>query len=424
MSVEQRMWSFFKAKGLNDFGIAGLMGNYRDESGLNPKNLQNSYQNKLGHTDETYTISVDNGSYTNFVNDSAGYGLAQWTFCSRKQNLLNFAKSTGKSIGDLDMQMEFTYKELSEGYKTVLNALKNAKSVLDASNAVLLHYEKPADQSSAVQARRAGYGQEYYDMFAGKEVEEDKKEELPTASKQLRFNIHAGHNPSGKIACGSVGYLNESDENREVCLRVVDKLRSLGHEVYDCTVNDGANQKDVLQKIVANCLKNEVDFDVSIHFNAIKHEEVSDGKTKGTEVWIYPNSEAEPVAKAVCESISELGFTNRGVITSDKLYVLKNTKAPALLIECCFVDDVDDVLLYNVEKMANAIVKGLTGSAVADVPTVSEDGELYYVVVGSYRNKDNAERFAKRLAEDGYLMNEQGNLIRGIVANIKKGISN
>lgn len=238
---------------------------------------------------------------------------------------------------------------------------------------------------------------------------------------KLRFNIHAGHNPSGKVACGSVGYLNESDENREVCLRVVDKLRSLGHEVYDCTVNDGANQKDVLQKIVANCLKNEVDFDVSIHFNAIKHEEVSDGKTKGTEVWICPNSEAEPVAKAVCDSISELGFTNRGVKTSDKLYVLKNTKAPALLIECCFVDDVDDVLLYNVEKMANAIVKGLTGSAVSDVPTVAEDGELYYVVVGAYRSKENAEKFAKHLAENGYVMNDEGNLIRGVITSISKG---
>ena len=187
MSVEQRMWSFFKAKGLNDFGIAGLMGNLRAESGLNPKNLQNSYQNKIGHTDETYTISVDNGSYTNFVHDSAGYGLAQWTFWSRKQNLLNFAKSTGKSIGDLDMQMEFAYKELSEGYKTVLNALKNAKSVLDASNAVLLHYENPEDQSSAVQARRARYGQEYYDMFAGKEVKEDKKE-VKSEVKDVRKN--------------------------------------------------------------------------------------------------------------------------------------------------------------------------------------------------------------------------------------------
>lgn len=420
MSVEQKIWSFFKDKGLNDMGIAGLMGNYRDESGFKSNNLQNSYQKKLGHTDESYTEAVDNNTYHNFINDSAGYGLAQWTFWSRKQGLYEYAKSVGKSIGDLYMQLEFTYKELSEGYKSVLNVLKNATSVLEASNAVLLNYERPADQSEAVQARRAGYGQEYYDMFADYKEMEQTKEEVKEKPK-LRFNIHAGHNPSGQVASGSVGYLNESDENRAVCLRVVDKLRALGHEVHNCTCDDGTSQKDVLQKIVANCLENEVDFDVSIHFNAIKHEEVSDGKTKGTEVWIYPNSEAEPLAKAVCDSIAELGFTNRGVKMSDKLYVLKNTKAPALLIECCFVDDVDDVLLYNVEKMANAIVKGLTGSAVADVPTVSEYGELYYVVVGAYRSKENAEKFAKHLAENGYVMNDEGNLIRGVITSISKG---
>ena len=416
MSVEQKIWSFFKDKGLNDMGIAGLMGNLRAESGLNPRNLQNSYQKKLGHTDDSYTEAVDNGAYHNFINDSAGYGLAQWTFWSRKQGLYEYAKSVGKSIGDLDMQLEFIYKELSEGYKSVLEVLLSANSVVEASNVVLLQYEKPADQSESVQIKRAKLGMEYYNIFEDA-IFVDKVIETP----KLRFNIHAGHNPSGMVACGSVGYLNESDENREVCLRVADKLRALGHEVHDCTVNDGVNQKDVLQKIVSNCLKNEVDFDVSIHFNAIKHEEVSDGKTKGTEVWIYPNSEAEPLAKAVCDSIAELGFTNRGVKYSDKLYVLKNTKAPALLIECCFVDDVDDVLLYNVEKMADAIVKGLTGSAVAEVPTVSEDGELYYVVVGAYRSKENAERFAKHLAENGYVANDEGHLIKGIVTNISKG---
>lgn len=71
--------------------------------------------------------------------------------------------------------------------------------------------------------------------------------------------------------------------------------------------------------------------------------------------------------------------------------------------------------------MADAIVKGLTGSAVAEVPTVSEDGELYYVVVGAYRSKENAEKFAKRLAENGYVADEQGNLMRGIITSIQTG---
>ena len=168
------IWDYFKAKGLNDFGIAGLMGNLYAESGLKPTNLQNTYEKKLGYTDAEYTAAVDQGKYDNFVKDSAGYGLAQWTYWSRKQNLLDFAQSKNKSIGDLNMQLDFLYKELSEGYKnSVLKVLCEAKSVLEASNSVLLKFERPADQSETVQNKRAGFGQTYYDKYAGKSATDE-----------------------------------------------------------------------------------------------------------------------------------------------------------------------------------------------------------------------------------------------------------
>lgn len=162
---EEKIWKFLKSKGFTDFGVSGLMGNLYAESGLSPINLQNSYEKKLNFTDQSYTQAVDNGSYTNFVKDAAGYGLAQWTYWSRKQNLLNYARSIGKSIGDLDMQLEFLCKELS-GYSAVWKTLQSATSVFEASNAVLLQYERPANQSEAVQNKRASYGQAYYDEFA------------------------------------------------------------------------------------------------------------------------------------------------------------------------------------------------------------------------------------------------------------------
>lgn len=163
---EQKIWNFLKSKGLNDYGVAGLLGNIEAESGLNPKNLENFYERKLGMTDETYCSAVDNGTYTNFVKDCAGWGICQWTYWSRKQNLLNYVKSKNKSIGDLEVQLEFLFKELSEGYPSVLSTLKTATSVLEASNAVLLKFERPADQSVAVQNKRASYGQKYYDKYA------------------------------------------------------------------------------------------------------------------------------------------------------------------------------------------------------------------------------------------------------------------
>ena len=167
MANDKTIWEFLKSQGLNDYGAAGLMGNLYAESGLSPTNLQNTYNNKFGMTDDEYTAAVDAGRYGNFVHDSAGYGLAQWTFWSRKQGLYDYAKSTGRSIGDLTMQLEFLFQELSSGYKSVLSTLKSATSVLQASNSVLLQFERPADQSVSVQNKRASYGQNYYNQFAG-----------------------------------------------------------------------------------------------------------------------------------------------------------------------------------------------------------------------------------------------------------------
>ena len=173
------IWNFLKAQGLNDFGIAGLMGNLYAESGLKPTNLQNTFEKKLGMSDDEYTKAVDDKTYTNFVKDSAGYGLAQWTYYSRKQKMLDFHTEKGKSIGDLTTQLEFLVQELTTGYKTsVWEVLKTAKSVLEASNAVLLKFERPADQSEAVQTKRASYGQEYYDAYATKNNIQGGKETM------------------------------------------------------------------------------------------------------------------------------------------------------------------------------------------------------------------------------------------------------
>lgn len=173
-SNTEKIYNFLKSKGLNDFGACGLMGNLKAESALSPTNLQNSFEKKLGLTDEQYTSKVDNGTYNNFVKDSAGYGLAQWTYWSRKQNLLNYAKGKKKSIGDLEMQLEFLYKELSESYSSVLKVLKLATSVLQASNCVLMNFERPANQDSSVQKTRSSYGQEYYNSLVKKSNTDNK----------------------------------------------------------------------------------------------------------------------------------------------------------------------------------------------------------------------------------------------------------
>ena len=165
---EEKIWNYLKENGLSNCGVAGLMGNLYAESGLCPNNLQNTYEGKLGMADAEYTELVDKGSYTNFVRDSAGYGLAQWTYWSRKEALLAFAKASGKSIGDLEMQLGFLMQELSTSFKSVLSILKTATTVRAASDIVLTGFEKPADQSEEAKQKRAAYGQAYYDKYAAK----------------------------------------------------------------------------------------------------------------------------------------------------------------------------------------------------------------------------------------------------------------
>ncbi len=168
----EKIWNYLTAAGLTACGAAGLMGNLYAESALVPNNLQNTCEKRLGYTDAAYTAAVDSGAYTNFARDRAGYGLAQWTYHTRKAALLDYAKAAGKSVGDLEMQLGFLMQELSGSFKAVLTTLKTAASVRAASDAVLLKFERPADQSEQNCERRARLGQEYFDKFAAGQAAE------------------------------------------------------------------------------------------------------------------------------------------------------------------------------------------------------------------------------------------------------------
>ena len=228
----------------------------------------------------------------------------------------------------------------------------------------------------------------------------------------MKINVHAGHNPDGKAGCGAVGIIRESTENRNVKNEVIRQLKALGHTVYDCTVDDGAAHgsvtaaSDVLTKIVKKCNANAVDLDVSIHFNAGAKD--ADSSTTGTEAYIYSaSSKAKGMAENICKAIAELGFKNRGVKVNGNLYVLRKTTAPAVLVECCFVDDKDDVELYSCADMASAIVYGITGQKCQESnksadTAATEQKVTYRVQVGAYSVRGNAEAMQKRLKDAGF----------------------
>ena len=220
--------------------------------------------------------------------------------------------------------------------------------------------------------------------------------------KTMKFNIHAGHN--FKVP-GAGGCFSETSEDRKVKDLVISKLRSLGHTVYDCTDEDGTTSGANLANIVNKCNAHKVDLDVSIHFNAFN------GSAHGTEVFQY-DSKTNSYASGVVNAIASLGFTNRGIKNGSHLYVIRNTISPAILIECCFCDCRTDANIYNAEKMATAIVKGLTGQTVNGGSSSSggsgstgggssSSGEMYRIrkswsdsksQVGAYRNLESAKK--------------------------------
>jgi hypothetical protein len=178
------------------------------------------------------------------------------------------------------------------------------------------------------------------------------------------YNVHGGHN---RIVPGASSYLDEVTEDRKITAGVISLLRSAGHTAYDCTDDAGRTAGANLANIVAKCNAHAADLDISIHQNAAL-KDPGDGKTKGVEVFVYStSSKAKAAAERVCRNIAALGFTNRGVKVSTGLYVLRNTKAPAMLIETCFVDDKDDADLYNrvgVNAICKAIAEGIMNKAV------------------------------------------------------------
>lgn len=162
------IWNICINSGYSKVAIAGLLGNWDAESGLKANNLQNTFEKKLGMNDQQYSDRVSNGSYTKnqFVRDSAGYGLAQWTYWSRKQAMYEFiVEQKKKRIDDLTEQVNFALCELKTSYKTLITKLNNCKTVREASDLVLTQYEKPADQSESVKQKRASLAQFYYDIF-------------------------------------------------------------------------------------------------------------------------------------------------------------------------------------------------------------------------------------------------------------------
>ena len=221
------------------------------------------------------------------------------------------------------------------------------------------------------------------------------------------INVHAGHAPDGGIGCGAVGIGYESTMNRQVKERLINLLQKAGHEVFDCTCEESVSSSTVLKKIVEKCNAHTVDLDISIHHNATaadKKDFDGDGRAKGSLCYVYsPQSSTANLAANIAKAIADkIGIPYLGVLDGHNLYVLRNTKAPAILIECCFVDDRDDMNAWDPYDVAVAIAHTIDSSieGVSTLPPL--DGPWYKVQTGAFKDRGNAEHQLETLKRAGY----------------------
>jgi hypothetical protein len=393
--INRQIWDFLKSKRLTDYACAGVEGNLYCESGCRPNNLQNTYEKSLGLSDEEYTAQVDSGIYTNFVHDSAGYGLAQWTYWSRKQNLLDYAHGRDTSIADLDMQLDFLWQEMPQSLKDKLNS---TTSVYDATKIFMCEFERPANQSDLAIQGRSTIAQKFYDQYAsGDNSKDDGGNEVtysnsPLATEHLDLNKNSNprnqkykegcYNPTGvidKIAlhhmagkqtalnCAKMHYNgNVASANYyigydgEICLGVDESRRAW---------TTGSRECDSY---------------------AVTIEASNDG---GAPDWHVSDKTYESIIKLIADickrnGIPRINYTGdkSGNLVMHKWY--QATQCPGPYLSGKFAD---------IASKVNAILEGEP-----EPDPEPETKTLYCVQVGAFAIKSNADKLCKELESQGY----------------------
>lgn len=167
-------WAYLTGtREFSEEAAAGIMGNLEAESGIDPHNVQNDavYNGQPVPDGPEIPLEQIRGSY--------GYGIAQWTSAGRQQNLVAYAAETGRSTGDLGLQLDFLLKELAESYTGVATVLETpGVTIEEASFVFLSEFEIPrpftssgtqAERDAETENRRAR-SQAIFDEFSGQSV--------------------------------------------------------------------------------------------------------------------------------------------------------------------------------------------------------------------------------------------------------------
>lgn len=143
----QTIFEQLRKAGMTVTGALSLMGNWQCESNNESCRLQGDFTSDRSKS-KNYADRVDNGliSEEEFCRDGLGWGLAQWTYHSRKRELYNFCRHRSISIANEQAQVDFSVNELKTSFPAVWQMLITAtESELPAAvEMVCRRYEAPA----------------------------------------------------------------------------------------------------------------------------------------------------------------------------------------------------------------------------------------------------------------------------------------
>ncbi len=358
----QAIMNFWSGK-INEYAICGFLANWNIESNLRSNNAQNSYMKKWGIDDGTYTVEVDSGEWVSpegndFAHDHCGYGLSQWTSVGRAQGLWDYARKTARSIGDMQMQLEYAEIELnSSSFKKTREGLENCQSAGEAAVIIMTTYEKPASMDDpAKQKIRADEAEEFYQKYYGGVT--------PTPVKKNKLlALSAGHYlyTAGKRCDKRIDPL----ETREWVLnaRIADKLTGLlskydGVEVLRLDDPTGEIPINIEDRARISD-EHHADFYLAIHHNAAK--QIFNGG--GVVVYHYPldrnKAQATELYNDVVSANGLRGNRSRPIVETTELYEVSAPQADSILLENGFMNSWSDTPIILTEQFADNTAEGL-----------------------------------------------------------------
>lgn len=142
--TKQDIYTTLIQSGMTPSGAFGMMGNWKCESGLEANRLQGDFSS-FRTLSKNYVARATNGdmSKEEFCR-AIGFGLAQWTFHTRKAALWDHWKASGKPLDDPIMQTQFAIAELKKDYRNLWDLLCTNNDLYTCTKEICVVYERPA----------------------------------------------------------------------------------------------------------------------------------------------------------------------------------------------------------------------------------------------------------------------------------------